>query len=482
MSIGDRIAGLLERVLEDRERGPWPQPSPGRQDKMTPGVAHVPWSDQFDWNWNVGARYIRQLLVTATPAAVLWTLRNRGLKSVSDARFAEILTDGIISKFVVPLEPVDEALFGPLLTPPGQAWCKSDFRPMELIGNPIEGETAPTVVLWRDQGGYRYEARAIAVGAEVFTPDSGPRWEAAKYFALQGAGVLATILMHPLLHFPSDTVNAITRTRLPENSTLRRLLRPHLRLSLEVNEVVLNGRATVLRPGFLYSPYPGKLPEHLRVVSVLWQGYPAEAPSAAFPAYRFPMDRPVVRSGYGDFLGRYWDVIYDFVTQVVKQVDTDDTDVRWWAHHISRWLPGFPDETQIFEGDNLARAVTSVIHTVSVAHTADHWIYHYDVDPREVPFRLRMAVPGRSADYPAPDPARLVTRCDNLNYRMCSDLFFKPFTVAGLASVDYGFESVALRQLNGDFLAALATVERTLKQENRKIYIPLDDIATSVQF
>ncbi|RYE95043.1 MAG: hypothetical protein EOO75_00320 [Myxococcales bacterium] len=450
---------------------------------MTPGVAHVPWSDQFDWNWHVGARYIRQLLLTATPAAALWALRSRGLKPVSDARFAEILTDGIISKFVVPLEPIDEALFAPQLAASSwPAWCKSDFRPMELIGNPIEGETTPTVVLWQDTGDHRFVAHAIAVGAEVFTPGDGARWEAAKYFALQGAGVLTTILMHPLLHFPSDTVNAITRTRLHETHLLRRLLRPHLRLSLEVNEVVLHGTATVLRPGFLYSPYPGKLPEHRRVVSVLWQGYPAGAPSAAYPAYRFPMSKPVVRSGYGEFLGRYWDVIYDFVTQVVTQIDTDDSDVRWWAHHISRWLPDFPDETQIFVGDNLARAVTSVIHTVSVAHTADHWIYHYDVDPREVPFRLRMAVPGSSSDYPAPDPARLVTRWDNLNYRMCSDLFFKPFTVAGLASVDYGFEPTALQQLNVDFRAALAGVERTMKQEGRKIYIALDDIATSVQF
>ncbi len=482
MSFSDTIKGLISKAFEPRERGPWPQPAPGQQDLMTPGVVHVPWSDQFDWNWNVGARYIRQLFLT-TPMAMAWATTHRGLKTVDDQRFAAILTDGIISKFLADLEPIDETLFGDVLaSSPGVTWCKSDFRPMSLISSPIEGKTAPTVVLWEVTGTHRYAVRAIAVGAVVFVPGDGPRWEAARCFALQGAGVLTTILMHPLLHFPADTVSAITRTRLPEGHILRQLLMPHQRLSLEVNDVVLHGRKTVLRPGVLYSPYPGDLPQHLRVVSALWRGYPFDQPSKAFPSYVFPLDKPVVRSEYGDFLGRYWDVIFTFVKQIVDVIDPDDADVAAWAHHISRWLPGFPDESRIFVGDTLARAVTSVIHTVSVAHTADHWIYHYDVDPREVPFRLRMQVPGTDASYEPPDPADRVEWNDNLTYFMCSALFFKPFTVEGLAKVDYRFDSPDDQQRNADFRNALAAVQLWLEQNRRKIYIPLDQIATSVQF
>jgi hypothetical protein len=190
----------------------------------------------------------------------------------------------------------------------------------------------------------------------------------------------------------------------------------------------------------------------------------------------------VIHSQYGDFLGAYWDTIFAFVSGVVTAIAAGDDDVRCWAGHIATWLPGFPGADQIFQGDNLARAVTSLIHTVSVAHTADHWIYHYEVDQREVPFRMRLAVPGQDPAYEAPRPERLVTWYDNVNYKMCSDMFFKPFVVSKLQSVDYGFESEELQLKNEDFLAALAATERTLLQQNRKIYVPLAEIACSVQF
>lgn len=472
--------------------GPWPQPAPRFFEDAAPAVLHVPDDVQKDWNKHVGRRYIKQVLLDTIPTWI-WSRRNPGVVPVDDIRFCEILCDGIFSKFLTPkslFDPPDHALFadyidgtkGPGLGD-GAGWFKSDFTPMRLIPNDSDSATAPTVVLFRRGKDGEYELVAIAVENQVFDADDGGAWTRAKYFALQGAGVLTTLLMHPKLHFPSNCVDAITRSRLPSGSTLSKFLRPHFRLALAVNYAVLYGTQTVLKPGRLYSPYPGTQAQHDEVVATLWRGFnhPDGTPNRAYPRYTLNLGAPVIHSPYGDFLAHYHRTILGFVRTVTQQiVASPSSAISRWADYCARWLPGFPDSGEVYDAERLACALTSIILDVAVSHSADHFIYGA-VNEREVPFRLHSALPSHDV-RDEPDLETLVTSSDNFNYRMCSLMFFRPYVTERFMDLDYGFDSPLLRQANVTFRSDLIELQSALEHDGLPIYVPLDGIASSVQF
>ncbi len=476
----------------DYSFGPWPQPAPDFFEDGAPAVLHVPEDVQKDWDRHVGRRYIKQVLFDTLPSW-LWARQNPGLRTVSDQRFCDILCDGIFSKFLTP-----EALFdapdltrfaaylngtkGPGLGA-GEGWYKSDFSPMRLVPSDADSSTVPSVVLFKRRSDQSYELVAIALDENVFDPSHAGGWTTAKYFALQGAGVITTLLMHPKLHFPSNAVDAITRTRLEPGSTLKQLLLPHFRLALAVNYAVLYGDQTVLKPGQIYAPYPGSLEQHAEIVATLWRGldHADGTPNRAYPRYRFPLDAPVIHSPYGTFLGRYHQTLLEFGRKVTATVVAQrPPDVVEWADHCAEWVPGFPSGATIFDDDVLARVFASIALDVAISHSADHFIYG-QVDPREVPFRLHTRVPTLE-QRDAPDPRTLVTVRDNLNYKMCSLMFFAPYVVERLADIEYGFSEPGLRQANAEFLSALAATETSLVNSGIPLYVPLREIASSVQF
>ena len=472
--------------------GPWPQPAPRFFEDAAPAVLHVPKDVQKDWNKHVGRRYIKQVLRDTIPTW-LWSRRHPGLLPVSDTRFCEILCDGIFSKFLTPLslfDPPDHALFGDYLKDAkgpglggGAGWFKSDFTPMRLVASDSDSATAPSVVLFRRRKDLSYELVAIAVHDQVFDPSHAGAWTRAKYFALQGAGVLTTLLMHPKLHFPSNCVDAITRSRLPADGALSQLLRPHFRLALAVNHAVLYGTQTVLKPGRLYSPYPGTQAEHDDVVATLWRGFnhPDGTPNRAYPRYTLQLEAPVIHSPYGDFLGHYHRTLLGFIRKVATQVVATRSDaVSRWADYCARWLPGFPDASEVYDAERLARALTSIVLDVAVSHSADHFIYG-NVNEREVPFRLHTSLPAHD-QLEEPERSTLVTSRDNFNYRMCSLMFFRPYVVERLANIEYHFGIPHLREANGQFRRDLSALQSTLDSEGIPIYVPLDGIASSVQF
>lgn len=472
--------------------GPWPQPAPRFFEDAAPAVLHVPDDVQKDWNKKVGRRYIKQILFKTIPTW-LWSRRNPGVVPVDDARFCEILCDGIFSKFLTPqslFDPPDDALFGDYLNGTkgpglgdGAGWFKSDFTPMRLVPSDSDSATAPSVVLFKRGQDLSYELVAIAVHDQVFDSSHGGAWTRAKYFALQGAGVLTTLLMHPKLHFPSNSVDAITRSRLPASSTLSKFLRPHFRLALAVNYAVLYGSQTVLKPGRLYSPYPGTQKEHDEIVATLWRGFkhPDGTPNRAFPPYTLQLDPPVIHSPYGDFLGHYHRTLLGFTRKVTEEISATPSDaVSHWADYCARWLPGFPDGSQVYDAELLARALTSILLDVAVSHSADHFIYG-NVNEREVPFRLHTELPSLDRQD-EPNLETMVTSGDNFNYRMCTLMFFRPYVIERLADIDYGFDTPQLRDANAGLRTDLIALQSMLDSQRVPIYVPLDGIASSVQF
>ncbi len=460
-------------------------------------MLHVPEDVQKDWDRHVGRRYLKQVLFDTVPSW-LWARKHRGLRSVSDERFCAILCDGIFSKFLTPealFDAPDHTAFGPYMDGtkaaplgPEETWFKSDFTPMRLVPDDADSATAPSVVLFRRLADQRYEVAAIAVDDAVFGPTDKGAWTLAKYFALQGAGVITTLMMHPKLHFPSNAVDAITRTRLSDGSVLKQWLLPHFRLALAVNYAVLYGEQTVLKPGRLYAPYPGTLDQHAEVVATLWRGMNHEdgTPNRAYPRYRFSLDAPVVHSDYGRFLGRYHETLLRFGRVVGGYLSArrpaggQPDEIVEWADHCAHFLPGFPSGASIYDDEVLARVFASLVLDVAVGHSADHYIYG-QVDPREVPFRLHSDLP-RPGQEREPDPGTLVTVRDNFNYQMCSRMFFKPYVIERLVDVDYGFADAGLREASLEFRSSLKATQEDLRNDGIPLYLPLDDIASSVQF
>jgi hypothetical protein len=86
---------------------------------------------------------------------------------------------------------------------------------------------APTVSLFSRDASGRLMPLAIRVRDLLLTPEDGEAWELAKYFVLQGAVHELVLVVHPRVHLPMDTVNAISRTALPRTHLLARLLEPH---------------------------------------------------------------------------------------------------------------------------------------------------------------------------------------------------------------------------------------------------------------
>ena len=102
-----------------------------------------------------------------------------------------------------------------------------------------------TVVLVEDRGGDK-TPKAIYVepknsdeDAVVLDPEDGKAWALAKSFVLQGATYKLILSEHALLHFPFDSINAISKTALPKNSILLQLLLPHLDFTLVLDNAVL---------------------------------------------------------------------------------------------------------------------------------------------------------------------------------------------------------------------------------------------------
>lgn len=479
------------------ERGPWPQPAPQAPDAGPPAVLHLPPEERHAWNWHVGFRYIKQSL-TELPAAMLWAATHTGLADVSDEEFTAILTDGIIGKFLHSvLNDDDKRAFDKYLQNTSEyggdeRWFKSDFTPMQLIKSEPRGDsaTAATVVLWRrapgDRG--RYRVVAIAVDGQAFDRSSeGNSWALAKYFALQGAGVCTTLLMHPLLHFPSDAINAITKTLLPVGHPLQQLLLPHFYLQLGVDDAVLHNGGTVLKSGpyRFYAPYPGEFSEHQNLVDTLWTGSRTRSgePNSAFPPYVFPIDGWRYHCPYSEFLQEYFETLLRFTRPVARRLLEGTSQqvacIQQWAKHIALWIPGFPNEHAIAEGDMLARSLASVIHDVAVGHSADHYLYS-KVDQRKVPFMLHADLPTGHGD--PLDRRTLVRWRDNLRYRMCMKMFFNPFPVTRFADVDYGFDDATLKQAARDFRTDLYDAPNRIAKKGLEEYIPLREIAAGVQF
>jgi hypothetical protein len=455
--------GVLYGETEYRyaHNGPWPERSFDYPYGQAPEVLNIPADEQQDWDRNVGQYYKDNALgsfgiddfkvspfgVQAAEFAAESFERNglRGYDDIDDGQFAELLCEGLYSKFLEPLSDADRTQFAAdIVDTDSYDYYKSDYRCMRVVRNTWDGEfAAPSIALVRrpkdPKRRYDWQAVAIALShkckdsndyipmreAPIFRPKD-PNWWLARYYVLQGGIHRINLIDHVKVHFPSDTINAITKTVLPQWHLVYKLLLPHFRLTLPVNYAVLEGQRSLINRDTWYpwSPFVAKGSEVRRLLPFAWAGaafYDMDD-TDSFPPYCFSLSpdsipdpddpghksRPsyigLGLSRYGAFQRDYYEPILAFVKQVVAQLppppkdpashdDLEWLEIQHWAAECSRFMPGFPDWRAICDSETLSEVLAYLIWNAAVVHTSDHSTLHKMMDERPVPFILRTAPP-----------------------------------------------------------------------------------------
>lgn len=359
----------------------------------------------------------------------------------------------------------------------GEKYFYIDMTPVKTVKTFPGIYCSGTKTLIKEVGKFKY--RPVAIWVEktngIIRPND-PGFDLAKYYVLQGGALCATLVIHPLLHFPLDAINAITKTAIPKDHVLFKLIYPHTRFTLPLENAVLTFKSSLLQAKWWmpYAPYPGEK-EGLR--ELLVEGYMGIKNESSYPKFEYPKRPPQIFSTYGEFQDAYFEVFKSFVSKVVKEIPNDDYYVSCWANWCSQFIPGFPAGDVIFKDDNLVNAVAFYLWGVTVGHTVDHYNYG-NMDARKIPLRLRQAPPKKQDKII--DRRALTTFWDNGKYYMAQKLFFKATTVTSLPDTEYEFESVKLKEIVAEFKSELQRVDKMMN-ERGICYIPLEKIARSIQ-
>ena len=461
-------------------QGPWPQPCPEHPFTEAAGVIHIPQDEVVDWWLHIGSRYLRTLFYT--PIAFFRGLWKPGLEEISDEEFSQILTRSLFSKFLKKnFEAKDHEIFGEFINASNVWVC--DFSPIKVFKPFKNLYVSATKVLFRLEG-ERFAVISIYVEAtnSLFTPQDGDKWELAKYFALQSVALCSTLVMHPLVHFPMDSINAITKSALPKNHLLFQLVYPHLRFTLYLEKAVLTFKSSILQSKWWipYAPYPGP---YESVRKLLAQGYRGIEDNKNYVPFKYLFSPPVVIGKYGEFQQAYYAVIKTFVENIL--VDLDETEVFYlakWGDYINPWVPGFPTGKELVrDRELLSKTVAFFIYDVSVAHTVDHYNFGR-MNFRKIPLRLRVPPPDHKKDYKL-KRSKLTKFWDFGKIEMARRIFYVVSTKTKLIDTiyDFGEKNEKLQKHVLEFKENMRAVDRRLNQANA-CFVPLEDIAESIQF
>lgn len=468
------------KYLYDR-KGPWPQPSPSHPFGEAPAVVHIPKAERKTWFRNIGLRYMRNVLFY-WPVALWKAWKNPSWEILSDDVFCGQVLTTPLSKFLNPV--IDDNLqiiFKDLLdkSDANKEYFVADFICLKDV-IPFEGMyVASTVALMsKNKNEYKLNIHGIYIYEKnlLLTPTDGQAWGLAKNYAMMGATYRILLSTHPILHFPFDTVNAITKTALPMDNTVFKLLYPHFQFTLTLNDTVLENPTSpvVNNQKFPYSGFCGPQDGLLTLLESSYQGIKG---NSSYPKYVWTMKPQKVYSEYNEYLMNYYDAFKKFTDEVVKHIKTDEYFfIIKWAHYIAEWLPGFPDGKEIMIGDNLSATLAKVMWDLSVAHATDHHSYG-TIPINRLPLRMRVPPPTSKNDtFNAKDQAKFF---DVFKYAMEWRMFFNDWTVTRLIDVDYQFPTVALQKLQANFLQDLVLVDKNMPV---KKYMDLKNISVSIQF
>jgi len=493
--------------LEDYPEGykqaiqaPWPQPSPHAPSELPPSVLHVPEAEVTEFLKQVVARYVSTLKSDWIDALVFAHRRGK-LREMSDARFAEVFLTSPMGKSLTPVLEADDQEFLSLFALEnqiqGSVW-KVDFSLVEGIELLPQMSLEPTVAYFLREGhSSRMKPLAIRVRQAGFLPtssrsDQGEQgdkyqlirsraaWVTAKQMTLQAAAVTLIASAHPVVHFPMDAINAITKTVLAVGHPLREMLLPHCYMQLPLNFAVLYIDRSVAHnhQREIYSAFPTTRRGFFELMKRGYSGYQGRP---TFPHYQFKLGSPSIPTPYGDFLNQYYQPILNFARTVCSGLDSRDAEVRRWWESLYRVLPGVPSPPLADEPldlEQVAQIAATFVHNCAVVHSADHHCYaKLPID--QVPLRMRVGADDMISSGGFVLPKEKIRKSDLFRHRMAWKMYFRPTTIRALPDVDYAFSDPLHRDAARKFHADLRQLDRSLDGEK---YIHLSQIASSIQY
>lgn len=490
---------LPEQFLYAR-KGPWPQPSPSHPLICADEVLNLPPMEELMFNETIGARYLKARV--GYPAyAAQYAAAVSGWTGVTPGRFNEIMTETLFTRFRVDMQKDELAACHAAFEGEKDIqdelenglWTKYDFSAMDKV-DPLPGtHVAGTKVYFRESENGRNLCRIIEVDGQLVR-DTDSSFGIAMVYALQGASYHVLFVVHPALHFPMNSVNAITKTALPMNHPVFQMLLPHSTYSLALDNAVLESADSVVNnnaQGTRFDPLTGNAYNLKLLFGAGYTGL-TEAEGydpVAYPRYDYmnpqmANDRhPLFDSFYGKWLRRYYeDAFLPFCTTVAEHVKSNadmKAYTRLWARYLHTHVHGFPAEDEILEGDTLARVMAIYMWNGSVSHGGDHWSFSNQITAVEKCLRIRRQPP-KSRHEPEVDNAKdqIFTPNDMQRAALCQYMFFQAWAIEpNLHDTRYALPHPALISAAGDFTRALKAVNDDLLKHVPKSENPIGPTA-----
>ena len=463
-------------------RAPWPQPNPHAPGELAPSVLHLPQAELNEFTKVTMGRLVRQLRRRTLPA-MAFAHRQRDVPAISDSEHVRFLTETIFSRaMTTDLGASDHLALGALAQGPGAVY-KLDLTAAGLL-EAIPGTFTAACIAYFAR--HRPEERCVPLGMVfprageeplLIRPEDGAAWEVAKHYAIMSSANLGLFGTHPLVHFPVDAINALTKSVLPTDHVLSRLLMPHMYIQLCLNFSVmfvdkspLHNRQSEFFTGFTHD---GK-ESPLKIARTVYSGIPG---NSSYPAYTFPREIQPTHSDYSQFLEGYYRIIKSFVAEVLADVAVDDPHVQRWIVECAKFVRGFPGLDEMQERDRFVSTVAYIICNASVIHSADHYSFA-SIPMMKQSLRMRVPPP-RSRTIPPLDRSTLTTVEDRFRIFLTNEMHIRPSTETRLGEVDYGFTQPHLQQANVQFREQLKAYDRNPGVTR---HAPLDDIACSIQY
>tara|TARA_B100002051_G_scaffold93037_2_gene88930 strand:+ start:1777 stop:3798 length:2022 start_codon:yes stop_codon:yes gene_type:complete len=313
---------------------------------------------------------------------------------------------------------------------------------------------------------------SISINDKSFTPNQGESWERARLFLLQGSSLSLVGGVHASLHFPTDSVIAITRQYIPENNPIAKIIEAHSYLQLPLNYGVRWSPRSYAHnsPREIYTAFPGPREDVFHGFMTYYEGIEG---NSAYPNYQFPLSPPEFPGPYCKALKQYYDVILEFCRTVANQSDLNN--LVQWADELNALVPGFPSGKEITDSEILARVLTGYIHSVSVWHYLEHTLYSR-LPVHHNPHRIRVEPP--TGNDLKTEWWQRTRHTDLFRQEIARRMFYESHTVRNMLEVEYGFENESLIDAAKRFKKGLTKVDKNLPKELQLLH----DMACSIQF
>merc|ERR1712194_130157 len=317
-------------------------------------------------------------------------------------------------------------------------------------------------------------------------------WDGAKTFCLHGGVHYKVLNTHPMIHFPMDSVNGLTKNHkhIPVFNSIRDLLLPHFRLTLGLEDAVMNDwmLSILLNPYFLHCFDTKENTKIFYTAMAGWKDYNFEEMRHVFKG---PFDR---QSRYDAFAESYRPAFTTFVNDVVdaqKVSNFLNNHTVSWANAIAEFLPGFPsgDNFDVDPKDPVAvkKALTllkqtlhNIMFDLSVVHAFDHYGYATQIPLNKAPWRLRAPAP-RSRNEKWDFKKGSATFYDYFLFYTVTKVFFFFGPWDTLGNIDYGFTDSKLQGIQEVFKLALWQNDKNLASTGRR-EMPLSLIGPSIDY